>query len=64
MIATSAPSIAIHPRNDDLPHIVVNAYMDAVIRCSAYLEPICTKSRLNPSPVAQLLLPLATLQQE
>ena len=57
--------LAIVPQTDDLPLIVVHAYVDAAIGFSAYLEPTRALEQIQSSSAAQLLLPLATaLQQE
>ena len=57
--------LAMHPRMDDLPPVALNAYVDAAIGFSAYLEPTRALEQIQSSAAAQLLLPLATaLQQE
>ena len=53
--------LAIRPRTDELPSVVLNAY----VGFSAYLEPTRALEEIQSSSVAQLLLPLSTaLQQE
>lgn len=53
--------LAIIPRRDDLPPVV----MHAVIGFAAYLEPVRALEQIQSSPARDLLLPLTTaLQQE
>ena len=57
--------LAMNPHTDDLPPVAVNAYVDAAIGFSAYLEPARALEQIQSSSAAQLLLPLSTaLRQE
>ena len=56
--------LAMHPRTDDLPPVAANAYVDAAIGFSAYLDPTRALEQIQSSSAAQLLLPLATMLQQ